>query len=828
MKKSIFWMFLLFNVVFSSNAQANVEKLQYQNVKNNLRIEVLQDDLIHVAYQNGPVVNPSVPMEVTPFVEKKVFSGPSTFQELQNGFQTKALKVVVYTQSLCIRIYDLIQNNNLTKVCPKGLGQAVQGLHLDPVGLTHAYGLGQELVSPGTINGDWVAHTKRTPGVMGNQMVTFEKAAVGNTQIPILYGLGQGKKAFGLYLDNVYKQKWYFSEDVWRAVVYGGEGLSFYVMTGPDLSDLRKDYMALTGHPLVPPKKMFGLWLSEYGFDSWQEVEEKKQKLLKEDFPLDGFVLDNQWFGGLQEKSPDTKMGTMMWDTRAFPNPVQTMAQYAKENLGFVMIEEPYVGKNLYEDKKNFQSYLVKDELGEPVYIDYNTWWGVGGMLDYTHPKAAKAWHEWKRKPLLQQEGVLGFWTDLGEPEMYREDDAVYYGGKRHVDVHNLYNFYWNQSIVDGYKSQQSKKRPFIMSRSGGPGSQRLGVAMWSGDIAARLSSLASHYNAQMHMSLSGIDYYGADIGGFWRHTGPEQDSDAYQAMYSLWLANASWTDVPVRPHAFNVDNTYDTSPATVGWRRSNQAQLMRRYQLTPYYYSLAHQAFHQANPLIAPMVYYFQDDAKVREMADQKMVGPWVMVALHVSTEDETRQVYLPQGTWYVWDDSEPIVSPAQGATTSAEVLEQKKMVTLPAYVRAGAIIPTYTFDPDLDHVHVNAAASLVWKLYPSKNRTSFDHYDDDGHSTAYLNGTYNHWLVQQQATDQDIIVSWIPQKHNAPTAQALPQIMEVVYPRVDRVKKIYWNDQLLNKKQFKALDKNKLRIEPGATSSDQPAKLRIVLNKE
>ena len=40
-------------------------------------------------------------------------------------------------------------------------------------------------------------------------------------------------------------------------------------MTGPNLPDLRRDYMELTGHPPVPPKKLFGLWVSEYGYDNW-------------------------------------------------------------------------------------------------------------------------------------------------------------------------------------------------------------------------------------------------------------------------------------------------------------------------------------------------------------------------------------------------------------------------------------------------------------------------------------------------------------------------------------------------------------------------------
>lgn len=44
-------------------------------------------------------------------------------------------------------------------------------------------------------------------------------------------------------------------------------------MTGPDVGDVRSDYLELTGRPPVPPKKAFGLWISEFGYDSWSEID---------------------------------------------------------------------------------------------------------------------------------------------------------------------------------------------------------------------------------------------------------------------------------------------------------------------------------------------------------------------------------------------------------------------------------------------------------------------------------------------------------------------------------------------------------------------------
>ena len=59
-----------------------------------------------------------------------------------------------------------------------------------------------------------------------------------------------------------------------------------------DHFDLRKDYLELVGHPLVPPRKMFGLWVSEYGYDDWAELEDKIRTLHANNFPVDGAVLE--------------------------------------------------------------------------------------------------------------------------------------------------------------------------------------------------------------------------------------------------------------------------------------------------------------------------------------------------------------------------------------------------------------------------------------------------------------------------------------------------------------------------------------------------------
>ena len=85
--------------------------------------------------------------------------------------------------------------------------------------------------------------------------------------------------------------------------------------------------------------------------------------------------------------------------------------------------------------------------------------------------------------------------------------------------------------------------------------------------------------NAQMHVGLSGIDYFGSDIGGFHRGdiSGEELDE-----LYTVWFANSTLLDVPVRPHTENLCNCKETAPDRVGDLESNRANIRLRYALNP------------------------------------------------------------------------------------------------------------------------------------------------------------------------------------------------------------------------------------------------------
>jgi alpha-glucosidase len=762
----------LFAGVLAGGARAEVPRFAFSAGGSHLVVEVLDDRLVHfelTSAESAP--DPAQPIPVTPQVDRTVHPGPSRLDRSGStageALETPTTRFTVDAGTLCLAVTDRARGTRLTTLCP--LPGEPRGVAVDPGVAEHAYGLGAQFVALGNPNGDWTGRV-RTPGnEHGNRMVEFGGGTIGNVQIPVLYGLGSGGAAYGLFLDDLYAQRWDLTGAPWR-VETRGQAVRGYLFAGPDLPAVRAAYLDLTGRPPVPPRKLFGLWVSEWGFDDWAELEGKLASLRAGRFPVDGFVLDLPWFGGVVRNAEDSPMGRMTWDPEHFPDARARLARYReRDGVGVMPIEEAYVARGLPEHADlAARGFLVRAGCADcpPVYLDgesdINTgnWWGRGGMIDWTLDAAADYWHDAKRQPLVE-DGVLGHWVDLGEPEMYDAIDSpgdpadwaqgVLPGGHAHADWHNAYNLKWAEGVARGYRRHAVARRPFVLSRTGTAGIQRHGVAMTSGDIASNLESLATHLNAQMHMSLSGVDYFGSDVGGFLRRG---LDGEALDDLYTRWFATSAFLDVPLRPHTENLCNCKETAPDRVGERASNLANLRERVALTPYLYSLAHRAWRHGEPVAPPLLFHYPDDPRVREMGDQKLVGRDLLVATLTEPKATHRDVYLPAGTWVDGWTGEWVES--KGETFRARPLRHAGVLRPPLFARAGAVVPRMAVDGETLNVEGRRADGsrrdeLIVRVYAAPDATRFTLYEDDGETVAYQQGTVRETdLGQQLAADR------------------------------------------------------------------------------
>ncbi len=764
-----------------------VERVKYTSRGASLVTEVLDDTVIHFEFSAaGTGADASVPVYTTPMVSKTDYSGPSRFADAGLGvLRTAALELAVNPETLCVTVTDTTNEPHaaLTTICPAALGETDQSLTLTANTTQHVYGLGEHFVTPGVANGDWLGKSVLPGNAEGNALTPFAGGNTENAQFPVLYAVGAGGRSYALFLDHLYAQAWDFTGDPWT-VRTGGDQIRGYVLAGLDLPALRRTYMDLVGRPPVPPKKMFGLWVSQFGYTSWADLEDKLQTLRASHFPLDGFLMDLQWFGGVFQGP--SQMGALTWDTKPFPDPAGEIARLRDDQgIGLMVIEEPYVVTSRPEyDALAARGYLARrcgPELAgcDPVVL--SDFWGKGGMLDWTNDAAGDFWHDSKRQPLIDM-GVLGHWTDLGEPEVY--DPAAWYFGfpdlglHAHRDIHNLYNFAWIESIYRGYHRNGSVQRPFMLSRSGTAGIQRFGAAMWSGDIGSNLPSLAAHLNAHMHMSFSGIDYFGGDIGGYWRTALQGNLTD----VYTQWFADGMLLDIPGRPHTANLCNCNQTAPDRVGDVASNLENVRLRYRLIPYLYSLAHRASLYGEPVFPPLVFYYRNDPSVQQMADEKLLGRDLLVATASTAGETERDVYLPRGTWINYHTNESFSS--GGEWLRAVPLRVDGVFTLPLFARSGAIIPEMYVDEQTmnalgKRLDGSVHDELIVRVYADETPSRFTLYEDDGVTTAYQRGAVRSTEISQQRTGTKITVSIAPASgtyEGAPASRG--NIIQVVAP--------------------------------------------------
>jgi alpha-glucosidase len=632
----------------------------------------------------------------------------------------------------------------------------IRAPHID-----HLFGLGEHLPPEllGQSDGDLTGQVrypganpeseeKDPKGVYGNSMVPLAGGNVGNAMFPVLHMIDDGGTDAMLFLDNPAATRWDFRSTPWKVEVRHG-GISGALAWGRESGDLRRQYLDWTGRPPVPPRKAFGMWVSEYGYENWEELEKKATGLKADGFPVDGFVLDLQWFGGITEGSKDSRMGALTFDTTAFPNPGAKIADLARRGLGVIVIEEAYIAAGLpeYADlaAKNFM-VRSKSDPSKPLEIDETPWWGLGSMLDYTNSQAAAYWHKTKREPLRQM-GVMGHWTDLGEPEMFRHvvskkknstvyETPLYFGDSEQIAANNLFAFRWAESIFRGFGGEAAKQRPLILGRTGTSGIQRFGTALWSGDIGANWESLRSHYRAQSHVAMSGVDYFGSDVGGFYRKAYSESPG-GYDELFTRWFAAACLTDVPLRPHTMNLGNLYETAPNRVGHAASNLANLRQRYRLIPYLYSAAHRAWTDGSPLVAPPVAYHQGQEALDVSGTHKWIGADLFTRLVLEPNKETVAVTLPPGRWYDFESGEKVSE--KGAETLQVAVRNGEIRSTPLFARAGSVIPLGspdTSEPDSNRLELAVFPGPAWQG---------EHVEDDGWSQAYLQGQVARTALRQ-----------------------------------------------------------------------------------
>jgi alpha 1,3-glucosidase len=253
--------------------------------------------------------------------------------------------------------------------------------------------------------------------------------------------------------------------------------------------------------------------------------------------------------------------------------------------------------------------------------------------------------------------------------------DARHYQGWEHRDVHNIYGMLQQAATANGHLVRSgNRERPFVLSRAFFAGSQRFG-AIWTGDNAADWEHLKISIPMLLSISVAGLQFVGADIGGFFKNPDPELLVRWYQlgAFYPFMRAHAHLDTRRREPWLYEADKM-----------EAIRAAVRHRYQLLPYWYSVFYEARRMGLPIIRPSWVEFPRDKNTWGTEDQFMVGDCLLV--HPVTEQAASsvQLYLPGPTtiWYDVDDNTVYTGGSRYSINSP-------LSKIPVFQRGGTIIP-------------------------------------------------------------------------------------------------------------------------------------------
>lgn len=522
------------------------------------------------------------------------------------------------------------------------------------------------------------------------------------------------------------------STSLWSEVA---DGVDYYFVYGPELDQVVAGYRALTGRAPMPPRWALGLWQSRERYQTSQQSLDVLAGFRSRNIPVDVIVQDWQYWA-------DDQWGSHAFDTTRFPDAAAWIKSIHDTYHARLLIS---VWPKFYPNTANAQALRDKGLLYELNLTEQRKDF-VGHVFtfyDAFNPAARQLY--WSQiQTQLFSKGADAWWLDASEPDIvegpYLSAEEQLSTFKTHMNptalgsgsrVLNAYSLVNSQAVYEGQRAATSDQRVMILTRNGFAGQQRYGAATWSGDITCSWTALRKQIPAGLGFSLSGVPYWTNDSGGFavpprWSAASPSAaDLAEWRELNTRWFELSTFLPL-LRVHGQAPAREMwqfggDTSPAF-------QAELKfdrLRYRLLPYLYSLAGSVTHEAGTLLRPLVMDFPADVTARKLSDQFMLGPALLVSPVTSYQAQSREVYLPAGTWYdFWTGAAVTGGSSKTVATPLD--------SIPVHVRAGAIVP---LGPELQYTGEKAADPLLLMVYAGANG-QMTLYEDDGQSYGYEKG--------------------------------------------------------------------------------------------
>lgn len=454
-------------------------------------------------------------------------------------------------------------------------------------------------------------------------------------------------------------------------------------------------YAAITGFPSMPPVWALGYQQSHRTVTSWQMVSTIARTFRQKNLPCDVLI----YLGtGFAPSGWNTGFRTFTFNPAVFPDPAQDI-------------------RTLHE--MHFRVVLHK--MGPPE----NLAGSVSDKPDPSNPDSVATY--WSEHVPVAKLGIDGWWPDEGE-KLSRTSRLA------------RIRMYWQ-----GPQLLRPNVRPYTLNRTGFAGMQRMGGWLWSGDTTSTWQTLADQIPVGINAGLSGIPYWGTDIGGFF------STKQLTGELFARWFEFGAFTPLfraHGRPSATRYPWSWDSgqigdpelSPNVKGSAPPDLSELHNpaiepicrkyldlRYRLMPYLYAAAYQSHQTGLPIMRALWLYYSGDPQASARGDEYLWGRDLLVAPVTEKGATKRTLYLPHGLWYdFWT--------GQRVEGGRQIVRPVDLATIPLYARAGAIVP---MGPLKQYTTEKVAGPLTLTIYPGHDG-HIVLYDDDGVSFDFRSGQY------------------------------------------------------------------------------------------
>mmetsp|Transcript_52531 Transcript_52531/g.63315 ORF Transcript_52531/g.63315 Transcript_52531/m.63315 type:complete len:1073 (+) Transcript_52531:78-3296(+) len=514
--------------------------------------------------------------------------------------------------------------------------------------------------------------------------------------------------------------------------------LDLFLLPGPSVSEVYKQYASLTGKLEMMPMFALGYHQCRWNYKDERDVLQVHAKFEELDYPYDVLWLDIEHTNGKRY---------FTWDKGLFPNPISMQNTLSDQGRKMVTIIDPHMKRDDHyhiHKEATKKGLYVRDKTGTKDFDGW-CWPGSSSYLDFTDAGVRDWWaSQFAFDTYEGSTPSLYVWNDMNEPSVFNgpevsmQKDLLNLKGVEHREWHNIYGMLFQRATAEGLVMRHAEKneRPFVLSRAFFAGSQKYG-AIWTGDNTATWEHLQSTAPMLLSLNIGALSFVGADVGGFFGNPNAElmtrwMQAGAYQPFFR---GHAHHDSQRREPWMFGEETLHRL-------RRSAIA----RYALLPYFYTLFHEASTTGMPVMRPLWMQYPTEEILFPIDDEWLIGSDLLIKPVVEPGvTKMKVLFPPADRWYDVDTMERMPS------TTVEIPElvvDCPLDKIPVYQRGGSIIPRKLRLRRSTQMMIADPYTLFVAL-DGNGRATGRMYTDDEHSFDHKSGRYASALLEM-ATGQ------------------------------------------------------------------------------